>query len=116
MRRLLTRGVAIAAVVAVVLGVAAVPVFASVGVTVGSAARSFSPNGDGQEDTVDVTCYLAEASNLDTWNVMSSVKSSANASRSFSKTAFVMRLITVTLRCSLMVPPFVGRHDPRCRP
>src|SRR5713101_9537289 len=40
---------------------------------------------------------------------MSSVKSSANASRSFSKTAFVMRLITVTLGCSLMVPPVVGR-------
>ncbi len=47
------------------LGIAAAPAFASIDITIVSQSRSFSPNGDGQEDTVNVHYCLSDGANLD---------------------------------------------------
>ena len=65
MRRSSTRWIVLTVIVTVIVGIGAVPAFASVDVTLGSAARSFSPNGDGQEDTLTVSYYLSQAANVD---------------------------------------------------
>src|SRR5262245_17489775 len=51
--------------VALFLEVAARPAAAQLSLTNLPAPQSFSPNGDGQEDTLDVGYYLTEAANVD---------------------------------------------------
>src|SRR4051794_13802185 len=60
-----TRVIAVVSTVAIVVGVAAIPAYASVQLTVNTQSRSFSPNGDGQEDAITVTYCISEGANLD---------------------------------------------------
>jgi flagellar hook assembly protein FlgD/PKD repeat protein len=64
-RSSLTRLIAVVATVAIVVGIAAIPAYASVQLTVFSQSQSFSPNADGQEDTLQVVYCLSEGANLD---------------------------------------------------
>jgi hypothetical protein len=65
MGRFLTRVISGVALAALLVGVSALPAVASVGISLGTAPRSFSPNGDGQEDTLTVEYCLSEAANLE---------------------------------------------------
>ena len=65
MRGRFARWVAGAAVVALVVGIGAVPAFASVSLTFQTQPQSFSPNNDGLEDTLTVEYCLSEGANLD---------------------------------------------------
>ena len=86
MRRSITRLIAGIATVVLVLGISAVPAFASIDVNVGWPSRSFSPNGDGQEDNVSVWYCLSEGANLDivvkdaSLNVVSTIESGVSHS------------------------------------
>jgi flagellar hook assembly protein FlgD/PKD repeat protein len=65
MGRVLTRVVSGVALAALLIGIGAVPAAASVGISLGTASRSFSPNNDGQDDTLTVEYCLSEAANLE---------------------------------------------------